>query len=125
MEDLYNSLENLESEIKELKGKVKIGIEFTQEFLNKCGKAGYTRISIGKVSKKVPATVNFPFGSASSVFGFPSGTEDETGCPAIWKVVEDLKISGGAGNSDQHQVENDNLIEGIFELKKGKWRRIE
>ena len=56
MEDLYQSLENLEAEIRILKGKVKIGVEFTQKFLDECGKSGYTRISIGKISKKVPAT---------------------------------------------------------------------
>jgi len=125
MEDLFESLERLEDKLKILKKKVKIGVEFTQKFLNKCGKAGYTRISIGKRSNKVSSSKGWTFGTSSSVFGFPSGIKDKTGWCAIWGIVEELGISGGCGNADQHQVSEDNLIEGVFQLKGKKWMRIE
>jgi hypothetical protein len=116
---------NYLAQIKELKQELVEARKFTQIFLNECGKQGIKRVSIGVVSDKVPATKgwNYPEGS---VFQFPSGKKgNKVGSwVAIWDVVEKLGISGGCGNGDQHQVANDNLVEGVFELKGKMWRKI-
>ena len=118
---------NLMVEIKNLSKELKEASKFTQKFLDCCGNQGITRVSIGKKSNKVPATKEWPsgWGYEGSVFQFPSGQKGKSGWVAIWDAVEEAGISGGCGNTDQHSVSNDNLIEGVFELKDKCWRKID
>lgn len=125
MKDYIQALKNVESQLKILKAELSVASKCTQKFLNECGKSGIKVVSIGKRTSRIPATESFPFGCSGSVFQ-DKGVRDRNGWPAIWGVVERLKISGGAGNSDQHQL-NDNakLCEGVYELKGKTWRKVE
>jgi len=121
MKNYDYKISSLESELKSLKGELANAKKFTQKFLNKCEESGITRVSVGTRSKRVPRTVDWPFGVSGSVFQHPADARGKNGYVAIWSVVEELGISGGAGNSAQHQVSNENLIEGVFELKGKDW----
>lgn len=125
MRNYTYQISQLEKELKEIKASLKVSTKFTQEFLNKCGEKGIKGVSIGMRSDRIESTKGYPFGHSGSVFSHPVGVKGDTGWPAIWQVVEEMKISGGAGNSDQHQVSNDNLIEGVYELKGKTWRKVE
>lgn len=125
MRNYTDEIERLESQLKEIKVSLKEASKFTQEFLNKCGKAGIKGVSVGVRSDKIEATKHYPFGCHSSVFQSPSGVRGKDGWVAIWGVVKEMGISGGCGNPDQHQVSGDNLIQGVYELKGNTLRKVE
>ena len=126
MKDYLQKINSLAVEIQCLKKEFKAASKFTQKFLKECGNKGITAVSIGKKSSKVPASEGFSFSASGSVFQAPSGTKDETGWPAIWGVVNELKIGGGCGNSDQYQIAyNSQLVEGVYELKGNTWKKVE
>lgn len=125
MEDYKTRLNNLESETKLLKKDFLKAKKFTAIFLKECEKAKIKMVSIGVKTKRIPRTESWPFGCKGSVFQYPEGVKDSRDWPAIWGVVSKLGIGGGCGNTDQHAVGNDNLIEGVFELKGKDWRWIE
>jgi hypothetical protein len=80
-------------------------------------------VSIGKRTDLIESAKNYPFGCGGSVFA-DSRSRDRW--PTIWAIVEEMGISGGAGNTGQHQVTCDEkLIDGVYEFKDKKWRKIE
>ena len=80
-------------------------------------------VSIGKRTDLIESAKGFPFGCGNSVF---ADGRDRDGWPTIWGVVEEMGISCGVGNTGQHQVTCDaKLIDGVYEFKDKKWRKIE
>lgn len=97
--------------------------DFTLRFLKQCSKHHIKLVSIGTRTKQIDSARDFPFGCAGSVF---ADGKDKDGWPVIWRVVEEMGISGGAGNEGQHQVcVGAKLIAGVYEFKDKKWRKIE
>lgn len=126
-----NKFDEIKSEIKILQKKSdKIlaayaeAEDFTRKFLDRCSAHKIRIVSIGIRTELINGCNNFPFGCEGSVFA--EGTERD-GSPAIWSVVADLDISGGAGNQNQHQINRyaqSRLIDGIYEFKDKKWHKI-
>ena len=113
---------NLEECIIDLEHKYKNNVEFTTKFLKCCEENGIKKVGIQVIADDLKGSKNFPFGAAGNVFA----DERLDGWPAIWKVCEDMKISGGCGNSGQHQISSNasaKFIDGIYELKDGVWHR--
>ena len=97
--------------------------DFTLRFLKCCSKHNIKMVSIGKRTDLIESAKVFPFGCGNSVF---ADGRDRDGWPTIWGVVEEMGISGGVGNTSQHQVTCDaKLIDGVYEFKDKKWRKIE
>ena len=97
--------------------------DFTLRFLKCCSKHNIKTVSIGKRTGLIESAKNFPFGCGDSVFADGRGRD---GWPAIWGVVNEMGISGGAGNAGQHQIYcGAKLIDGVYEFKDKKWRKIE
>ena len=97
--------------------------DFTLRFLKCCSKHHIKLVSIGKRTNLIESTKSYPFDCEGSVF---ADGRDRNGWPAIWGIVEEMGISGGAGNTGQHQVTCDaKLIDGVYEFKDKKWRKIE
>ena len=97
--------------------------DFTLRFLKCCSKHNIKMVSIGKRTDLIESAKSFPFGCGNSVF---ADGRDRDGWPTIWGVVEEMGISGGVGNSGQHEVTCDaKLIDGVYEFKDKKWRKIE
>ena len=89
--------------------------DFTLRFLKCCSKHNIKMVSIGKRTDLIESAKGFPFGCGNSVF---ADGRDRDGWPTIWGVVEEMGISGGAGNTGQHQVTCDaKLIDGVYEFK--------
>lgn len=79
-------------------------------------------VSIGRKTELIESAKSYPFGCCDSVFADGRGRD---GWPTIWGVVNEMGISGGAGNTGQHQVTCDaKLIDGVYEFKDKKWRKI-
>jgi hypothetical protein len=117
------------SEVDILKAEFAKAKKFTGEFLDSCAASGITKVAIGVSHKSIKSSTVHPFGAGGSVFAFqPKKVRDKTTWPPTWRVVERMGISGGCGNSDQHQLSadgRDSLIDGVYHLKSGAWMKIE
>ena len=97
--------------------------DFTLKFLACCEKHHIDLVSIGQRTNRIQSSKTFPFDVSDSVF---ADGRDSRNIPHIWSVVSDMGISGGAGNGGQHQIRNSaKLIDGVYELKNGTWRKVE
>ncbi len=121
--DFNYNFSNIENIIKELEKDYKLYKKETTKFLEECHKFGIKKISVGTNSKEIEECKSWPFDYEGNVFA--GGNVDFNGHPAIWKVLENIKISGSVGNGYQHVLNDEaRLIEGVYEFKNGKWRDI-
>lgn len=115
--ELKGSIKNLESLKSEYK-KCKLN---TEKLLSTCGKAGIEKVSIGMRDDSIPSCKGWPFAFTGSVFTLPVKGSD---WPAIWSCVRDAGFEMGCGNSDQASIDPELFVDGVYELKKGKWIKI-
>jgi len=120
------AIERLKAELDALRANYKEAQKNTILLLDKCSPY-YTAISIGKSHNEVPNSVGFVFGAEGNIFGY---NEDDKKArindrPAIWSIAEDMGISAGCGNSHQHQVRTSRLVDGVYKVQDGKWKRID
>ena len=122
-DELQKQIECLKSNANSLALAYAEAEDFTLRFLKCCSKHHIKLVSIGKRTDIIESAKNFPFGCGNSVF---ADGRDRDGWPTIWGVVSEMGVSGGAGNTGQHQISCDaKLIDGVYELKGKKWRKIE
>lgn len=97
--------------------------DFTLKFLACCEKHHIDLVSIGQRTDRIKSSKTFPFDVSDSVFA--DGVDSKNG-PYIWSVVSDIGISRGCGNNGQHQICNSaKLVDGVYELRDGTWRKVE
>ena len=122
-DELQKQIECLEEKANSLAEAYAEAEDFTLRFLKCCSKHNIKMVSIGKRTDLIESSKNFPFGCSNSVF---ADGKDRDGWPTIWGVVNEMNISGGAGNAGQHQISCDaKLIDGVYEFKNKKWKKIE
>ena len=122
-DELQKQIECLEEKANSLAEAYAEAEDFTLRFLKCCSKHNIKMVSIGKRTDLIESTKVFPFGCGNSVF---ADGRDRDGWPSIWGVVNEMGISGGAGNTGQHQIScGAKLIDGVYEFKDKKWRKIE
>ena len=122
-DELQKQIKCLEEKANSLAEAYAEAEDFTLRFLECCSKHNIKMVSIRKRTDLIESAKGFPFGCGNSVF---ADGRDRDGWPTIWGVVEEMGISGGAGNSGQHEVTCDaKLIDGVYEFKDQKWRKIE
>lgn len=96
---------------------------FTEGFLECCKKYGIKTVSIQERTDLIPYSKNFGFGAEGSVFA-----EEKIGdWPAIWTVAQEYGIGAGCGNACQYQITRSaaaRLIDGVYQLKNGNWRKV-
>lgn len=122
-DELKKQIECLEAKANSIAEAYAEAEDFTLRFLKCCCKHNIKMVSIGKRTNLIESTKSYPFDCEGSVF---ADGRDRAGWPAIWGIVEEMGISGGAGNTGQHQVSRDaKLIDGVYEFKDNKWEKIE
>ena len=122
-DELQKQIESLKAKADSIAEAYAEAEDFTLRFLKCCSKHHIKLVSIGKRTDLIESANGFPFGCGGSVF---ADGRDRDGWPTIWGVVNEMGISGGAGNTGQHQVSCDaKLIDGVYEFKDKKWRKIE
>ena len=122
-DELQKQINCLEEKANSLAEAYAEAEDFTFRFLKCCSKHNIKLVSIGKRTDLIESTKSYPFGCGGSVFADGRSSD---GLPAIWGIVEEMGISGGVGNSGQHQVTcAAKLIDGVYEFKDKKWRKIE
>lgn len=120
--DLQGEIKHLEAKADALAKAYAEAEDFTVRFLKCCSKHHIKLVSIGKKTDLIKGSKSYPFGCGGGVFADEYNRE---GYPAIWRVVEEMGISGGAGNGGQHQVTREaKFVDGVYEFKDKKWRKI-
>jgi hypothetical protein len=122
--DFRNELKNIHDRLKSIEAGLIDARKFTARFLASCGRHGIKRVAIQKQDEKVGRAVPFAFGPQGSVFAEGEVNHRQK----IWVVCDELGIGGGCGNSGQHSITPEakaRLIDGVYELKNGCWRRVE
>jgi len=115
-------VERAQSDLKALSVKLRRAAAKTEELLAIASEVGVTAVSIGKKHPLV-GNENWPFGASGSIF---TPREDQhDGWPAAWHIAKKAGVSGGAGNSGQHQADTSNLIDGVYECRGGVWARVD
>lgn len=121
--DLQEEVKALEQKANALSEPYAEAEDFTLRFLECCRKHNIKLVSIGTRTELIESSKTYPFGCCGSVF---ADGRSRDGLPTIWGIVNEMGISGGCGNSGQHQVSCDaKLIDGVYEFKNKKWRKIE
>lgn len=98
--------------------------ERTRRFLEEVKRLGGKRVAIGVRAKGVPRSVDFPFSPHGSVFVWPEERKVGGGRTEqiAWDAVKAAGLTGGAGNSGQHQV-NERMANGYYLLQEdGTWK---
>ena len=122
-DELQKQIKCLEEKANSLAEAYAEAEDFTLRFLKCCSKHHIKLVSIGKRTNLIESTKSYPFDCEGSVF---ADGRDRDGWPAIWGIVKEMRISGSAGNSGQHEVTCDaKLIDGVYEFKDNKWKKIE
>ena len=120
--ELQKQIECLEAKANSLAESYAEAEDFTLRFLKCCSKHHVKLVSIGTRTELIESSKTYPFGCSGSVFADGRSCD---GWPTIWGIVEEMGISGGAGNTGQHHVNCDaKLIDGVYEFKDKKWRKI-
>lgn len=99
--------------------------EATNKLLIACAKAGITKVVIGIRHELIKRSVSWPFPLGDERNIFTNGPDKPYHWPPIWGILDDLKISCGAGNSHQHQFIKGKLIPGAYHFKNKKWEKID
>ena len=120
--ELQKQIECLEAKANSLAEAYAEAEDFTLRFLKCCSKHNIKLVSIGTRTELIESSKTYPFGCSGSVF---AEGRSRDGWPTIWGIVEEMGISCGCGNGGQHQVNCDaKLIDGVYEFKDKKWRKI-
>ena len=122
-EEMY--LQSLKEQIDKQEKEYTECLLFTDKFLKRCSAHKIKAVCINERNPIVEESITYPFGEKGSVFA-NGRTKDDF--PAIWSVVEEMNISGGCGNTNQHQINElgmSKLIDGVYEYKDGKWNKIQ
>lgn len=115
----------LEKRIAETEKDYAECLAFTDKFLKLCKKYKIKEVCIMAKNEIIKESMAFPFGVDDSVF---ANGVDKDGFPQIWNVVEDMNISGGCGNYNQHSIDEvgrAKLINGTYQFKDGKWNKLD
>ena len=101
--------------------EINLAKEKTVKFLDACKQKGINKISIQTKHASIPESMTFPFGVYGSVF--QGAQKDKNGWPAIWAICNDFGF-GGAGNTDQHSIPPNELFDGVYHCRGGKWSKV-
>jgi hypothetical protein len=116
-----NQLENAIKELRAAIKKIEDARNLTQRFLSNCAAVGIKKVAIGKAHKSIPESIRFCFGPEGSAF---SNDVEFNGWPAIWEAAKRTDgIKPRCGNSNQYAV-GDDMIDGVYQLRAGKWKKL-
>lgn len=124
LNDIERRQKEIAAEALVIEKQIQTAIKQTQLFLKECSKAGICKVCIQASDDSVPSSKGFPFGTNGSVFAMG---DTKNGWPAIWGVCGRTGYSGSCGNADQHSLNKkgqDELIDGAYICKQGKWIKV-
>lgn len=117
-----SNLRSVIAEAERALEKIEAAKEKTAEVLSIANEIGVKTVGIGRKHASLGNT-EFPFGGSGSIFT-PTQSR-HNGWPSAWHIAERAGISGGCGNTGQHQIRQDSCVDGVYRCIKGVWTRIE
>ncbi len=119
MANFEDRLSQHEESLAKLRKEYEEARDFTAILLDKAKSMGIKALGINKTNKKTQDT---PWSEMHSYGIFAK--ERGSGWPLVWRLAEEADIYAGCGNNQQAQIKYNKsaqLIDGIYELKKGVW----
>lgn len=133
-ESKLKELERLVASAERIKKYVEDAAQNTAKILDACDALGVKRIGVGMRDQSFKDSAGHPFGASGSIFADGRGKEvylnqdgtrtEREGWPIAWGIARKSGLSGGAGNTGQHQISGP-VIDGIYECKSGEWRKVD
>ena len=120
--DTEDRAKSLSNQLSYIKKSYKSCKDFTSIFLSNCKKLGIKKVSIQRAHGSIPKSKDFPFGVEGSIF--TTYSRDEHGTPNLWIAVGQSQIKSSCGNGDQTQCDCSNLVDGVYHLKEGRWKKV-
>jgi len=108
-------------QLGETANRIAAAREKTEEVLQIASKYGVKTVGIG-VRHASLGNESFSFGPRGSIFTPVNARVD--GWPAAWRIAEEAGISYGAGNTGQHQIDNSQVLDGLYRCVKGVWQKV-
>ena len=94
--------------------------EATRKFLQFCLEHKIKRVAIGVKDPTVKSSMDWSSDPSNSVFA----DKEKDGWPVIWEATRLAGVSGGCGNSGQHQLASDHeLTRGCYFHRAGEWKK--
>lgn len=124
MANFDNRIEQVEESVKKLRLEYEQARDFTAILLDKAKSMGIKAVGINKTSSK---TQDSPWSHMHGygIFAKERGHSGK-GFPLVWELAKEMEIYAGCGNHQQAQITYDKsaqLVDGIYELKKGIWEK--
>ena len=117
-------IKQVEESVLKIRSEYEEARDFTAILLDKAKSMGIKALGINKTSKK---TQDSPWSEMHEYGIFAKERGDVgKGWPLVWRLAEEMEIYAGCGNNQQAQIENDKsaqLVDGIYELKAGIWKK--
>lgn len=95
----------------------------TAEVLAVASEMGVEVVGIGRPHELLN-NQKFPGSTRGSIFT-PHAARDSNGWPAAWKIAERTGIGYGCGNTGQHQIHSEQVIDGVYRCENGVWTLID
>ncbi len=119
--DFEYKLKMLELEVKAALTKLKDAEALTARVLAIAEKYGETIVGINKSDERLVGSKDWD-GRGMGHCLFAVGL-DEGGYPNVWRIAEEAGIYAGCGNYNQAQIIAECVVDGVYELRDGKWSR--
>jgi hypothetical protein len=124
-------VEALILQAENIRDRIKVAAENTQNILQACDDLGVPIVGIGKRTDEFKDSKGHPFGAGGSVFADGRSVEyyqvkgvrhQREGWPIAWQIARNAGVSAGCGNSGQHQVKGE-FLDGVYRCKDGVWSK--
>ena len=117
-------IKQVEESVLKIRSEYEEARDFTAILLDKAKSMGIKALGINKTSKK---TQDSPWSEMHGygIFAKEKG-DDDKGWSLVWRLAEEMEIYAGCGNNQQAQIKHDKsaqLVDGIYELKAGIWKK--
>lgn len=118
-------IKQVEESVLKIRSEYEEARDFTAILLDKAKSMGIKALGINKTSKK---TQDSPWSEMHGLYGIFAKERGDggKGWPLVWRLAEEMEIYAGCGNNQQAQIKNDKsaqLVDGIYELKAGIWKK--
>lgn len=117
-----NALRSAIADAEAAIAKIEAATSKTAEVLTIASEEGVEVVGLGR-KHEILDTGNFPYDGGGSIFT-PHAARIN-GWPAAWRIAERAGIGYGCGNTGQHQIHSEQVIDGVYRCEDGVWSLVE
>jgi len=123
---------SLITQAEQIEARIQQAKKNTEAILAACDSVGVTVVGIGAKSDDLKDSRGHPFGADGSIFAdgrskekwIQKGgkVEERDGYPVAWEIARKSGLSGGCGNTGQHQIVGE-VLNGVYRCVNGVWSK--